>query len=70
MSNIKAGDIVKIKERADWPSPPGYPLANSEGDVLGIRDDEGFVIIRLVKTSMAILKDTCLTLRLDDVEKL
>jgi hypothetical protein len=70
MSNIKAGDIVKIKERADWPSPPGYQLANSEGDVIGVREDEGFVIIRLVKTSTAILKDTSLTFRLDDIEKL
>jgi hypothetical protein len=70
MSNIKVGDMVKIKGRADWPSPLGYPLANSEGDVIGVREDEGFVIIHLVKTSMALLKDTSLTFRLDDVEKL
>ena len=34
MAEIKAGDRVKIKERKDWPSPPGYRLANAEGTVV------------------------------------
>jgi hypothetical protein len=69
MCNIKAGDMVIIKERADWPSPPGYPLANFEGDVISVREEEGFVTIRLVKTNTSILKDTSLTLRLENIER-
>jgi len=68
MSNIKVGEKIRIKDRLDWPSPPGYQLANSEGDVISIIEEEGFVTIRLVKTSTAIPKDTCLTFRLENVE--
>lgn len=70
MSNIKAGDMVRIKDRLDWPSPPGYQLVNSEGDVTLVKEEEGFVTIRLVKTSTVIPKDTILTLRLENVEKI
>jgi hypothetical protein len=69
MSKIKAGDMVRIKDRSDWPSSPGYQLANSEGDVTSVNEEEGFVTMRMVKTSMAILKDTNLTFRLENVEK-
>ena len=34
MADIKPGDKVRIKDRKDWPSPPGYKLANSEGTVI------------------------------------
>ena len=34
MVNIKAGDKVRVKSRADWPSPPGYRLAQAEGEVI------------------------------------
>ena len=34
MTNIKIGDRVKVKDRADWPSPPGFRLANAEGTVV------------------------------------
>lgn len=33
MAKIKVGDRVRIKKRANWPSPPGYKLANAEGIV-------------------------------------
>jgi hypothetical protein len=33
MAEFKTGDRVRIKDRADWPSPPGYRLANAEGVV-------------------------------------
>lgn len=70
MTKIKIGDTVKIKERADWPTPPGYKLANSEGCVTSVKEEEGFVSIRLVKTGTAIPKDTILTLRLENVKKI
>ncbi|OGO20847.1 MAG: hypothetical protein A2144_14510 [Chloroflexi bacterium RBG_16_50_9] len=34
MAEIKVGDRVRIKDRKDWPKPPGYRLANSEGTVV------------------------------------
>jgi hypothetical protein len=68
MSHVKAGDLIRIKDRSDWPLPPGYQLADSEGDVISIREDEGFVTIRLVKTGTSIPIDTSLTLRLENIE--
>jgi hypothetical protein len=69
MSVIKTGDMVRIKDRSDWPSPPGYQLANSEGNVISVREEDGLVIVRLVKTGVDILKDTALAFRLDAIEK-
>jgi hypothetical protein len=69
MSKFKIGDEVRIKDRSDWPSPPGYRLANSEGAITSIKAEEGFVTIRLLKTNTNIPKDTILTLRLENVEK-
>jgi hypothetical protein len=62
--------MVRIKDRANWPSPPGYQLVNSEGSVTSVKEEEGFVNIRLVKTGTAIPKDTILTLRLENVERI
>ena len=70
MSDIKAGDMVRVKDRSDWPSPPGYPMANSEGKVISVRDEEGFITLRISKTTPEILNDIGMTFRLDDVEKL
>jgi hypothetical protein len=68
MSDINIGDIVRIKDRTDWPSPPGYQLANSEGEIISVKEEEGFVTIRLLKTSTSIPKGTNLTLRLESVK--
>ena len=56
MSKIIVGDMVRIKDRSEWPSPPGYRLANLEGKVISIREQEGFVTIQLVKNSPGIPK--------------
>jgi len=34
MIEVKVGDRVRIKDRPDWPNPPGYRLKNSEGTVV------------------------------------
>ena len=34
MAKIKVGDRVKIKDRTQWPSPPGYRFAKAEGTVV------------------------------------
>ena len=67
MSKIIVGDMVRIKDRSEWPSPPGYRLANLEGKAISIREQEGFVTIQLVKNSTGIPKDNILTLKLENV---
>lgn len=56
MTEIKTGDKVRIKDQKDWPSPPGFILANAEGTVVKwVEDDEvmegfeDFAYIRLEK---------------------
>ncbi len=34
MAKLKLGDRVRVKDRKDWPSPPGFVLANAEGVVI------------------------------------
>lgn len=34
MDNIKIGDNVRVQDRKNWPTPPGYRLADSEGTVV------------------------------------
>ena len=74
MSKIKVGDRVRIKDRPDWPTPPGYRLAKSEGEVTSVNVEDGFVSLRLVKTKTDLPKlqpkDFAFTFRLDDVEKI
>jgi hypothetical protein len=41
MAELKVGDRVRVKNRADWPLPPGYRLANSEGVVCKIWEEAG-----------------------------
>ncbi len=70
MTAIKVGDRVRIKDRAEWPTPPGYQLANSEGTVIEVREELGFVIVRLEKTiSTSISVGNALTFREEALEK-
>lgn len=34
MAELKLGDRVRVKNQTDWPSPPGFRLANAEGTVV------------------------------------
>jgi hypothetical protein len=36
MAKFQIGDKVRVKDRKDWPTPPGYTLAGSEGTVIKI----------------------------------
>lgn len=69
MGKIKVGDTVRVRERPDWPSAPGYRIANSVGKVTSIKEAEGFITIRLVKTNVTKLKGCILDLRLENVQK-
>jgi hypothetical protein len=70
MSQIKVGDIIRIKDREDWPQPPGYMLAGSEGDVTSISEEEGFVTMHLRSTRSNITPGTTLAFRLENVDKI
>jgi hypothetical protein len=70
MNQIKVGDRILIKERTDWPSPPGYQLAKSTGNVTSVSKEEGFVTIHLEKSNSGIAEGTTLVLRLENVEKI
>jgi hypothetical protein len=70
MNIIKTGEMVKVLDRTDWPIPPGYKLANSEGTVFLVNEEEGFVTLRLEKTNANIPVNSFLTFRLENVEKL
>ena len=78
MAKIKVGDKVRIKERPDWPSPPGYKLANSEGRVTQVGESDGlvegigkeFVIVQLEKTGADFDIGTHLTFQSEAVEKI
>jgi hypothetical protein len=56
MATIKVGDKVRIKDRAHWPSPPGYRFANAEGTVVKwveydetMEDFKDFVYVHIEK---------------------
>jgi hypothetical protein len=40
MAQFNIGDRIRIKNRPDWPSPPGYIFANAEGTVVPSDFDE------------------------------
>jgi hypothetical protein len=58
MAEIKVGDRVRIKDRADWPSPPGYRFAYAEGTVIKwieydeiMEDYKDYAYVRLEKAA-------------------
>lgn len=57
MDKIEIGDKVRIKDRSDWPSPPGYRFADAEGTVVQwflweepMAEFQDYVFIKLEKT--------------------
>jgi hypothetical protein len=75
MAEIKIGDRVRIKDRPDWPSPPGYRLADSEGTVTKVWEPEGNELFRecievKIDKSQAELGFSTLTFRIENLEKI
>jgi hypothetical protein len=71
MDKIKEGDKVRIKDQPGWPSPPGYKLANSTGQVVSFRGpEEMFVVVRLEKTETDVVLGSNLTFLTEAVEKI
>jgi hypothetical protein len=77
MSEFKTGDKVGIKDRKDWPSPPGYPMANSEGTVCELwateevlKDFQDYVNVRIDKTKAKVDIGTTLIFRRENLKKI
>lgn len=58
MAKLKIGDKVRVKDRANWPNPPGYRLAGSEGTVVEWvvqeKEFQEYINVRLEKTELDI----------------
>lgn len=77
MDNIKLGDRVRIKDRPDWPTPPGYRLANSEGITVRICEWEEvlaefpeYAKVKIEKTQANVEIGTTMLFRLENLEKI
>ena len=77
MAEINIGDKVRVKDRPDWVSPPGYRLANSEGTVVKISDCEDlldefqeYVKVQIDKTSADVKTGTTMLFRVENLEKI
>ena len=60
MAEFKVGDKVRIKDKKDWVSPPGYIFANAEGTVVKWTDMdeqwqgyEEFIYVQIEKAGEA-----------------
>ena len=70
MAEIRVGDRVRVQDRPEWPSPPGYRLANLEGQVNQVREEAGFVMLRVEKTTVDVLEPgTSMVFRIEAVER-
>lgn len=79
MATIKIGDRVRIKDREDWPNPPGYVFAGAEGTVVvwseyeGVMDDfQDYAHIKIDKANDAgkVYIDSTFPFQVDKLEKL
>ena len=79
MAEIKLGDRVRVKNKEDWPTPPGFVLANAEGTVVKWVDydevmDEfsAFALVKLDKAEGAgeVYIGNRMYLPVEDLEKI
>ena len=78
MAKFNVGDKVRIKDKPDWPTPPGFVFKNAEGTVIHSEFDElmmdfqphlVFVQLDKVGKNANQYKDIGLWFLTDDVEK-
>ena len=68
---------MRIKDRDNWPTPPGYHLANSEGTVIHLWDTEeatkdfpDYVNVQIDKTQADVDIGTTYVFRQESLEKI
>ena len=77
MAHLKVGDRVRVKDRTDWPSVPGYRMANSEGTVVKwiewqelMTEFQDYVHIQLEKTEVKEYIGSIVIFRVENLEKI
>ena len=77
MADIKVGDKVRVKDRKDWPSPPGYRLAKSEGTVVKwvefekvMEDFQNYVHVNVEKSGAEEFIGLNVVFRAENLEKI
>ena len=77
MAEIKIGDRVRIKDRRDWPTPPGYRLAGSEGVAVKICEWEEildefpeYIKVKIDKTGADVPVGATMLFREENLEKI
>ena len=77
MTKIKAGDKVRIKDRKDWPKPPGYKLANSEGTVVKwiewqelLEDFQEYAHVKIAKSAVKEFIGKTTVFKVENLEKI
>ena len=77
MAGIKVGDKVRVKDRKDWPSPPGYRFANAEGTVIKwvewdetMEEFQDYALVRLAKAAAEEFIGKAEVFRVEELEKL
>lgn len=77
MAEIKIGDKVRVKDRQDWPTPPGYKLAGSEGVAVKIcewpevlEEFPEYVKVQIEKTKADVKVGTTMLFREENLEKI
>jgi uncharacterized protein (DUF736 family) len=77
VANFNVGDKVRIKDRTDWPAPPGYRLANAEGVVAKwadwdevLEDFRDYIYVRLEKAKDEANIGESLFFRVENLEKI
>ena len=80
MADINVGDRVRIKDKKDWVSPPGFIFANAEGTVVKWTDMdeqwkgyEEFIYVQIEKAEGAAevyVKSNPKIFMIEDIEKI
>ena len=77
MAEIKVGDKVRIKDRKDWPTPPGFRLAKSEGTVVKwveweevMKDFQDYLYVHLEKSEAKEYIGNNMFLPMESLEKI
>jgi len=77
MAKFKEGDRVVIKDRKDWPKPPGYRLAGNEGVIIKflasqdvMEPFQDYIYVKLEKEAADFSAGNVLVFRSENLKKI